>query len=313
MKRIALMLLTGAVLANSVSAYANGTAVIMYGRYVTSIDTSNNIGPTAGTEAQEQSTAAAQGTDDAVIYSTPAADASNAEAAATAAQDTSGAGITANAAADTTVQAADAAKVEAAELDRLGIPADATVAVTLKGSANGDTGILTLLTKTQSADGTVAWTKLSECTAKYGKAGLGKSREGDNKTPVGVFKMNTPFGIKEAETGFPVNYIKVDGDNYWNGDSASELYNKLVSTRTYTDFKTSESEHLINYAPYYNYCIDTGYNAEGTAYKGSAIFLHCVVGDENTHGCIAIPEENMKEVLRNYAEGTTYIAIAVNE
>ena len=338
MKRIALMLLTGALLANSVNAYANGTAVIMYGRYVTSIDNSNKTGPTAGTTGTTDTTGAANTagtTDMAGTSDTPqsVASAEDTEAAKTeAATETTS---------DTTAQSADSPKIitsvtgvqgtgsnsstdnstaasaasdasasaDAADLANLNIPADATVLATLKGSMSGDTGTFTLFTKVQSADGTVSWTKLGECTAKYGKAGLGKSQEGDNKTPVGVFKMNTPFGIKAAEEGFPANYIKVDGNNYWNGDSASELYNKLVSTKTYTDFKTGESEHLIKYAPYYNYCIDTGYNADGTPYKGSAIFLHCVVGDENTHGCIAIPEANMKEVLRAYAEGTTYIAI----
>ena len=253
--------LAAALLAGSITAYANGTSIIMYGRYVTGVDNSAKAGPT-GDKAQTQN---------------------------------------------------QTENTDASELDKLGIPADATVLVTLKGDVNGDTGTLTLLTKQQSADGKSSWTKLSECAAKYGKAGLGKTKEGDNKTPIGVFKMNTPFGIKDAEAGFPSNYIKVDKECYWNGDSSSSLYNKLVSTKTYTDFKTSESEHLINYAPYYNYCIDTGYNADSTPYKGSAIFLHCVVGNENTHGCIAIPEDNMKEVLRAYAEGTTYIAISANE
>lgn len=260
--------LAAALLAGSITAYANGTSIIMYGRYVTGVDDSAKVGPTGDT-TQTQT--------------------------------------------NNTAETANAAAVDNSELDKLGIPADATVVMTLKGAANGDTGTFTLLKKQQSADGTSSWAKLSECTAKYGKAGLGKTREGDNKTPVGVFKMNTPFGIKDAEAGFPSNYIKVDKDCYWNGDSESKLYNKLVSTRTYTDFKTGESEHLINYAPYYNYCIDTGYNADSTPYKGSAIFLHCVVGNENTHGCIAIHEDNMKEVLRAYAEGTTYIAISAEE
>ena len=349
MKKLAIMLLVGAVLSNSISAYANGTAVIMYGRYVSSIDTSNKIGPTSGTTASgdvavgvspEDTAANVSGTDAAagttntvaatdsasqstsnpkVITSVTGVQGTGSDSNAGSTSGTNAASGAGNTTAGTSTgsktnatetTASDAVKtVGKIELDKLAVPDNATVLVTLEGAANSDTGTLTLLTKKQNADGTGYWVKLNSCTAKYGKAGLGKTQEGDNKTPVGVFKMNTPFGIKSAEAGFPANYVKVDSANYWNGDSASDLYNKLVSTKTYTDFKTSESEHLINYAPYYNYCIDTGYNAEGTPYKGSAIFLHCVVGSENTHGCIAIPEENMKEVLRNYAEGTTYIAI----
>lgn len=303
--------LAAALLAGSITAYANGTSIIMYGRYVQGVDNTAKTGP-GSNNTQAQAAAAAQAANASSVNDTGSAAGVAAASSADVQQaDTaSGTGAAQNASASVTANAA--ASTDASELDKLGIPADATVLVTLKGDVNGDTGTFTLLTKQLSADGTSTWTKLSECTAKYGKAGLGKTKEGDNKTPVGVFKMNTPFGIKDAEAGFPTNYIKVDNDNYWNGDSGSELYNKLVSTRTYTDFKTVESEHLINYAPYYNYCIDTGYNADSTPYKGSAIFLHCVVGNENTHGCIAIPEDNMKEVLRAYAEGTTYIAITAN-
>ncbi len=309
------MIAAAAMIAGGITAYANSTNIIMYGKYVTSIDNSSKTGPGGGTESGADTTynindisssSVASGDNPAAsISSNPQAASQNAATESKAASDTS--------AASDSVSVSNSSVVDAAELAKLGIPADATVVVTLEGAANSDTGTLTLLTKQQNADGKSTWTKLSECTAKYGKAGLGKTREGDNKTPVGVFKMNTPFGIKDAEAGFPSNYIKVDRDCYWNGDSQSELYNKLVSSRTYTGFKTSESEHLINYAPYYNYCIDTGYNYEGTPYKGSAIFLHCVVGNENTHGCIAIPEENMKEVLRAYAEGSTYIAISASE
>ena len=58
----------------------------------------------------------------------------------------------------------------------------------------------------------------------------------------------------------------------------------------------------------YHYCIDTGYNPEGTPYKGSALFLHCSAG-KNTGGCIAIPEAAMTEILRHYQEGSTYILL----
>lgn len=195
------------------------------------------------------------------------------------------------------------------ELDKLNVPDNADTLITLAGTVNSDTGTLCLLTKNKTSDGRSYWIKTLECMAKYGKAGLGKTVEGDNKTPIGVFILNTPFGNKAAEEGFPVNYKQVDSTYYWNGDSGSGLYNKLVSTGTYTDFSKSASEHIVNYGAYYNYCIDTGYNYEGTPHRGSAIFIHCMVNNENTHGCIAVDEENMKTIMRAYTEGSSYIAI----
>ena len=192
------------------------------------------------------------------------------------------------------------------EIDKINIPADSQVLITLAGSRSSDTGELNVYTK--GDDG--AWkTVYAGIRAKYGMNGLYKEKEGDSKTPVGVFKMNTPFGIADSVEGFPDNYIKVDPDMYWNGDSASDRYNKLVNAKEYTAFDRSASEHLINYSGYYDYCIDTGYNYEGTPYRGSAIFLHCVVNDEHTHGCIAIPKEYMTEIMKLYSEGNTYIAI----
>lgn len=192
------------------------------------------------------------------------------------------------------------------EIDKINIPADSQVLITLAGSRSSDTGELNVYTK--GDDG--AWkTVYAGIRAKYGMNGLYKEKEGDSKTPVGVFKMNTPFGIADSVEGFPDNYIKVDPDMYWNGDSASDRYNKLVNAKEYTAFDRSASEHLINYSGYYDYCIDTGYNYEGTPYLGSAIFLHCVVNDEHTHGCIAIPKEYMTEIMKLYSEGNTYIAI----
>ena len=192
------------------------------------------------------------------------------------------------------------------EIDKINIPADSQVLITLAGSRSSDTGELNVYTK--GDDG--AWkTVYAGIRAKYGMNGLYKEKEGDSKTPVGVFKMNTPFGIADSVEGFPDNYIKVDSDMYWNGDSASDRYNKLVNAKEYTAFDRSASEHLINYSGYYDYCIDIGYNYEGTPYRGSAIFLHCVINDEHTHGCIAIPKEYMTEIMKLYSEGNTYIAI----
>lgn len=151
---------------------------------------------------------------------------------------------------------------------------------------------------------------LRTADGRLGRKGLGKEREGDQKTPIGVFKMNTPFGIRAKEEGFPDNYLQVSPDLYWDGDSDSSRYNKLVNIRDYTDFNKKESEHLSDYVGYYDYAIDTGYNPEGIAGKGSALFLHCSVEGKNTGGCIAIPTEDMKAILRLYQEGRTYIAIA---
>ena len=198
------------------------------------------------------------------------------------------------------------------EIDKVAVPDSARVLITLSAAKSSDSGVLSVYKKEAGADGALTWKLQLSTAAKLGKAGLYKEKEGDNRTPVGIFKMNTPFGRADRQDGFPDNYIKVDANYYWNGDSGSPLYNKLVNVKTYSDFNKAESEHVADYGAYYNYCIDTGYNADGTPYKGSAIFLHCVVNNENTHGCIAIPEGDMIRVMKLYEDGNTYIAIYDN-
>ena len=189
------------------------------------------------------------------------------------------------------------------------VPEGAAVFLILEAGRQDTSGTLRMYLRQDAAGRADVWSLALETEARIGRNGLYKEKEGDSKTPVGLFKMNTPFGIGTAKEGFPSNYIRVDAGHYWNGDSESDRYNQLVSTGSYTAFRTSLSEHLADYAGYYEYCLDTGYNPEGTPYKGSAIFLHCIADTKPTHGCIAIPTEEMEKVMKAYREGQTWIAI----
>lgn len=193
----------------------------------------------------------------------------------------------------------DAARLVIVEADGL----SANVSMYVKAAADSDAEI---------AAGTEAavWLEaVSTDEGLIGRKGMGKTVEGDEKTPVGLYKMNTPFGTETAQEGFPENYLQVDNRYYWNGDSASDRYNQLVNTDTYNNFDKAKSEHLATYGGIaYHYCIDTGYNIEGTPHRGSALFLHCSAG-KNTAGCIAIPEAAMVEIMKGYVEGKTYILL----
>ena len=150
------------------------------------------------------------------------------------------------------------------------------------------------------------WNQQLETRANIGKNGLGKEKEGDNKTPVGVYKFNRYFGIYD-NPGTDLDYVKVNESHYWDGDSNSSNYNTLVNIETYKDFDPSESEHLIDYNPGYEYGMNINYNEEKTKHKGSAIFLHCYTKNQYTVGCVAIPEDYMFKVLKKVNRGTTII------
>ena len=204
------------------------------------------------------------------------------------------------------------------EVDKLNIPEDAVRLVVVE--ADGLSANVSLYVKAGTASGnetvsgagsgTASWLEaVSTDDGLIGRKGMGKTAEGDEKTPAGLYLMNTPFGTAAAQEGFPENYLQVDGRYYWNGDSASDRYNQLVNTDTYNSFDKGKSEHLATYGGVsYHYCIDTGYNKEGTPNRGSALFLHCSAG-KNTAGCIAIPEASMVGIMKGYVEGKTYILL----
>lgn len=142
------------------------------------------------------------------------------------------------------------------------------------------------------------WQLVFEIDAIIGKNGLRKTKEGDGKTPVGVFIIKDVFGILD-NPGTKIEYTKVDESYYWVDDSSSKYYNRLVSTDLVRADWLS-AEHIVEYKESYNYVLATSYNSECISGVGSAVFLHCTSNDmETTAGCVAIPEVYMRNILRH--------------
>jgi len=149
-----------------------------------------------------------------------------------------------------------------------------------------------------------AWTTVLECPAVVGRAGIGKEKEGDAKTPAGEFSVPTAFGIlPDPGTGLP--YIRVDKDIVESG--RPETYNQIVDLKKDKLEYGDESEFMFDYSPQYNYGLVIGYNMEGVYPKGSGIFMHCRGVDPYTSGCVAVSEENMRTILKNIGEGVKII------
>ena len=141
------------------------------------------------------------------------------------------------------------------------------------------------------------WEMLWETPALVGRNGIGKTREGDGRTPTGVFHLTTPFGIL-PDPGANMPYLQVSRRHYWCGTSGDPYYNRLVDEYESGRPCGAGDERLIDYAPYYNYCMFIDYNAEGVPGKGSCIFLHCKGQNTSTGGCVAVAQEKMVLLLR---------------
>ena len=171
----------------------------------------------------------------------------------------------------------------------------------LVGATGGSDALFSLYEKKDKL-----WQEVFTVKAYIGKNGLGKEREGDSRSPVGIFHFTKAFGIA-PDPGCKMPYTQVDDTHYWVGDGASPLYNQFTSTKDGAVFDTKESEHIIEYTKPYQYCLNISYNEEGKPGLGSAIFLHCYSNNTYTGGCVAIPEDNMRQLMRRIQPGCKII------
>ena len=128
-----------------------------------------------------------------------------------------------------------------------------------------------------------------------GKNGLGKTREGDGKTPVGTLRPLTAFGVK-PNPGTAMPYLAVTPTIFACDDSC-EYYNQIIDTAVV--HHRCGGEEMYSYQPQYNYGIATDFNRECVYPNGSNIFIHVKGTKTYTGGCIAFDEERMKEILLN--------------
>lgn len=153
------------------------------------------------------------------------------------------------------------------------------------------------------------WYKQFATVSAYvGSAGIGKTKEGDKKTPSGTYNLGQPFGILESPGTSLGKYVKVSKYHYWCSTSGSKYYNQLVDTRKAADFTpTNADEKLSSIKPQYNYGIFIDYNKAGKPGKGSAIFLHCKGKATSTAGCVAVDQSVMKALLKVLKPGAKIV------
>ena len=166
----------------------------------------------------------------------------------------------------------------------------------------GTKGFAQYLVKTEE-EGSVAWKITRECNAYIGLNGPGKTKEGDTKTPLGVFGVRGAFGIK-SNPGTKLPFIRITPDTYACG--CEKYYNRIIDAKV-TGHKCTEGEQMYYYSPEYNYGIETDFNTNNEYGKGSAVFIHCMGVKPYTGGCIALPEDDMKYILQDAEPGLKII------
>jgi len=131
-----------------------------------------------------------------------------------------------------------------------------------------------------------------------GQKGLGKTKEGDGKTPLGTYSLGTAFGTASKPEGLKMNYQFHTAQDYWIDDVDSIDYNQKVTETGNPNQRWASYERMNN--PLYTYGIVVNYNMDPIIKgKGSAIFMHIWrASNRPTDGCIALSEDNLLKVLQ---------------
>jgi len=136
---------------------------------------------------------------------------------------------------------------------------------------------------------------LSALIGEKGFAPPGAKKEGDIRTPSGIFALKRTFGYAlEIPSRMP--YRRVGKDDLWVDDVSSPDYNRWVR-RGHTSASSFEVMKLDD--DRYKYGIIIEYNTDPVVRgAGSAIFIHVRRGEGMpTLGCVALSEEDILKVL----------------
>ena len=154
------------------------------------------------------------------------------------------------------------------------------------------------------------WQEVFSASAFVGRAGIvaaADKREGDGKTPAGVYALGRAFGVLD-DPGSRMPYTKLRPGDCWVDDPQSRHYNTWVRADA-PDKDWRSAENLVREKIAYAYALIIEYNSRPIVPgAGSAIFLHCSTG-RATAGCVSVSERAMKKALA-FAGPDTRIVIA---
>ena len=128
-------------------------------------------------------------------------------------------------------------------------------------------------------------------------------REGDGRSPAGVFALGTAFGYAgQASTGLP--YAQMQSDSWCMDVPDSPLYNRIVEAREVGQAAVAGSTEPMRLDlhrqgdPRYRLGLVIEHNADNVPRAGSCIFAHLWrKPGEVTAGCTAMADADMEALL----------------
>jgi len=129
---------------------------------------------------------------------------------------------------------------------------------------------------------------------RKGIAPLNEKREGDGRTPSGIYPIGPAFGYASSFNTKLV-YRQSTKNDFWVDDVNSRQYNQWVTGTP--DAKSFEKMHRSD--DLYKYGAVIEYNTDPIVPgNGSAIFMHIWrAPDKSTSGCVALSPRSLRKVL----------------
>jgi hypothetical protein len=123
-------------------------------------------------------------------------------------------------------------------------------------------------------------------------------KEGDGKSPAGIFTIGSGFGYAALPLpGWKIPYISLTPSVECVDDSASRFYNRVLDRSTVSPDWHS-SERMSEAGDAYRWGAVINQNPNAIPYAGSCVFLHVWAGpDAGTSGCTAMPQEQLEPIL----------------
>ena len=136
---------------------------------------------------------------------------------------------------------------------------------------------------------------VSAVLGRNGLAAAGEKKEGDGKTPSGIYLLGPAFGYASSiDTG--LSYRQATDNDFWVDDARSMQYNTWIrGTPLARSFERMKRPDDL-----YRYGIVIEYNTHPVMPGlGSAIFMHVWRGyNAPTSGCVALNQRNLRRILR---------------
>ncbi len=142
------------------------------------------------------------------------------------------------------------------------------------------------------------WCRVFRTRAVMGRQGMalqGQKKEGDGKTPSGIYPLESAFGyVSSMDTG--LLYQQAGEDDFWVDDPESSQYNQWVHGKP----EARSFEYMKRDDNLYQYGAVIGYNRRPVVPgAGSAIFMHVWRNYYSpTAGCVALNQRYLRKILR---------------